>query len=126
LPAPQLIEYSSDVEAFGAPVVLMSYLEGSVQVCPADFADWIRELAQPLARLHQNAASDFPWQYRSWLDEKKHQVPAWTKVPHLWAQAIELWQQGQPEEKSVFLHRDYHPMNVLWQHGLSERNRRLD
>jgi aminoglycoside phosphotransferase (APT) family kinase protein len=41
-------------------------------------------------------------------------VPEWSAQPELWAQAIELVQGEWPPYVERFIHRDYHPMNVLW------------
>ena len=39
LRAPRLVAYSSEDVGFGAPVVLMSFLEGTVDLRPSDFID---------------------------------------------------------------------------------------
>ena len=36
--------------------------------------------------------------------------------PARWERAIEFWLKAEPESRAVFIHRDYHPTNVLW-HG---------
>src|SRR5262245_45847942 len=45
LRAPRLIAYASDEVGFGAPVVLMSFLEGEVDLRPVDFGGWLEDLA---------------------------------------------------------------------------------
>jgi aminoglycoside phosphotransferase (APT) family kinase protein len=115
LPAPRLIGHTSDDVCFGAPVVLMSYLSGNVQLQPVCIKDWLAQLAGSLAVIHQHQAPRLKWRYRSWLDRKYLGVPAWTKQPQLWTQAIALLQAGEPSAPTVFIHRDYHPTNVLWQ-----------
>ena len=52
------------------------------------------------------------------MDEAKLRVPDWTEQPQLWQHAIEFWRAGPPADKPVFLHRDFHPCNVLWKHEL--------
>ena len=44
-------------------------------------------------------------------------TPAWSRVPRLWARAIKLAQEPPPPAPPCFIHRDYHPNNVLWQNG---------
>ncbi|HYF61634.1 MAG TPA: aminoglycoside phosphotransferase family protein, partial [Herpetosiphonaceae bacterium] len=35
----------------------------------------------------------------------------------LWAAAFDLWRGPAPASPEVFIHRDYHPANVLWRRG---------
>lgn len=115
LRAPQLIAYDGSGDVFGAPAVLMSRLPGEVQLKPRDLAAWIAHLSQQLALLHQHRAPGFGWDYVSWLKLEDLQVPTWARSPRLWERAIEIAQQKPLDEERVFIHRDFHPVNVLWQ-----------
>ena len=117
LPAPRLVAYADDDVGFGAPVVLMSFLDGSVDLRPADFQVWLRTLAAQLAAIHRCPADGFPWRFRSWVNRAALVTPAWSAVPRLWERAIEFWLRTKPESRAVFIHRDYHPTNVLWHEG---------
>ena len=117
LPAPRLVAYADDDVGFGAPVVLMSFLDGSVDLRPADFQGWLRALAAQLAAIHRRPADGFPWRFRSWVNRAALVTPAWSAVPRLWERAIEFWLRTEPESRAVFIHRDYHPTNVLWREG---------
>jgi aminoglycoside/choline kinase family phosphotransferase len=35
----------------------------------------------------------------------------------LWRRAIERYRHGAPASDTVFIHRDFHPTNVLWRDG---------
>ena len=113
--APELVAFAERDAGFGAPVVLMSRLAGDVMLRPGDLRDWSAQLARTLAQIHRHAAPNFGWNYRSWVDAETLRVPVWTTRPRLWERAIEFWRAGEPEENAVFLHRDFHPANVLWQ-----------
>lgn len=115
--APNLVAYATDDVGFGAPVVLMTYLAGEINLQPANFQTWLETLASELARIHQHTAPDFPWQFRSWVQKEKLAPPAWTEKPALWKRAIEQLNGPEPESPAMFIHRDYHPTNVLWQNG---------
>jgi aminoglycoside phosphotransferase (APT) family kinase protein len=121
LPAPKLVAYSAHDVGFGAPVVLMSFIEGRIELCPSDFPQWLRGLAGQLAFIHQHSANAFPWRFRSWVQKSTLMPPKWTRVAHLWEQAIEvvlgLEPGPEPDNHAVFIHRDYHPTNVLWRQG---------
>ena len=114
---PRFIAYATPDAGFGAPGVLMTRLTGHVELQPADPSAWSAQLANVLAQIHAHPARDFGWNYFSWIDETTLQVPDWAEQPQLWQRAIEFWRAGPPRENSVFLHRDFHPCNVLWHQG---------
>lgn len=115
LRAPEVVAYASADVGFGAPVVLMTIIEGAVELHPPDFSVWVTGLAEELAAIHRHTAPDFGWRYRSWVNPVALTPPAWTTRPHLWERAIERLRRGPPAFRPVFIHRDYHPTNVLWQ-----------
>ena len=117
LPAPRLVAHADDDVGFGAPVVLMSFIAGTVELRPADFPGWLRALAAQLAAIHRCPADGFPWRFRSWVNRAALVTPAWSAVPRLWERAIEFWLRTEPESRAVFIHRDYHPTNILWREG---------
>jgi aminoglycoside phosphotransferase (APT) family kinase protein len=117
LRAPKLVAYSSNDVGFGAPVVLMSFIEGNIELRPSNFQQWLGGLAGQLALIHQHTADAFPWRYRSWVEKAALAPPKWTTIPRVWERAIELALGAEPDSHSVFIHRDYHPTNVLWHKG---------
>lgn len=117
LPVPRPIAVGDSSVGFGVPVLLMSYLQGQIELRPADFSGWLRKLAEQLAALHRHKAEGFSWHYRSWVDENNLVIPEWANNPELWQQAFDCWRAPTPEYSPVFIHRDYHPVNVLWQDG---------
>jgi len=117
LRGPRMVAYSSDEVGFGAPVVLMSFVEGQIELRPSSPTEWLKELARELAAIHRCPVNNFKWQFKSWVIPSMLVVPAWTTIPKTWERAIELFQKGRPEFRPVFLHRDYHPLNVLWNDG---------
>ena len=44
-------------------------------------------------------------------------MPSWTSSPHIWERAIEQFLEPPPDSPPVFLHRDYHPVTLLWERG---------
>lgn len=117
LAAPRLVACAADDVGFGAPAVLMSFIEGRIELAPADFQAWLRGLAGALALIHQHPAHGFPWRFRSWVKRATLAPPAWTTIPRAWERAIERVCGPEPAAPLVFIHRDYHPANVLWQGG---------
>ena len=117
LRAPRALAHAANATGFGAPVVLMSFMAGNVQLNPGDRGRWLRNLADELALIHSHTAAGFPWRYRSWTDRPALAVPAWSRQPQTWQAAIDVVRGAAPDFVPVFLHRDYHPTNVLWRDG---------
>jgi len=117
LPAPNLIALDPDGEQCGVPATLVARLEGSVVLEPDDRKQWLHGLAKTAARIHRVDAAGFRWKYRRYNVGISLVVPRWSKQQEAWARAIEIV-QGPPRSYSeCFVHRDYHPSNVLWQNG---------
>jgi aminoglycoside phosphotransferase (APT) family kinase protein len=117
LPEPELIALDARGEHCGVPATLVTRLEGNVVLEPTDRKQWLRGLAETAARIHRVDAAGFRWKYRRYNDGASLAVPRWSKQPKAWAKAIEIV-EGPPHSYSeCFVHRDYHPSNVLWQTG---------
>ena len=115
VPTPRLLAFDETGAACGVPAVLMTCLPGTVELNPPDLDGWLHELAVTLARLHRISPEGFGWTYFTYRDVNRVQVPAWSSVPELWARALELVQGMHPAFIPRFIHRDFHPANVLWQ-----------
>ena len=116
-PAPSLIAWSAIDVGFGCPCLLMTRVQGSVALTPSDPDAWTERLAFALAAIHSHPAEDLCWSYFPWFDPSTAVVPAWSPKPTTWQSAIEIARRPAPETPTVFIHRDFHPVNVLWQDG---------
>jgi aminoglycoside phosphotransferase (APT) family kinase protein len=118
LPAPRLL--AADTTGAGAvvPAVLMSRLPGRVDWWPADAGRWLRGLAAVLPRIH---AAPLPaaGMIRAYAPDVPGscQPPAWARHPQVWERAAGIVHGPPPGCQAVFIHRDYHPGNVLWRRG---------
>lgn len=117
LPAPSLIAFDEAGETSGLPSVLMTKVEGSVELLPDDFNKWTDGLAQILAAIHRITANDFPWVYESYTNRDVVKIPEWTKKPDTWQAAFGRLHAKTPAFRESFIHRDFHPTNVLWMDG---------
>ena len=100
LPAPRLVAYAANDVGFGAPVVLMTFIEGGIELRPVDFRGWLQSLAEQLAMIHQHEANAFPWRFRSWVNRAALAPPPWSRSPHVWERAIEFWLKAEPESRA--------------------------
>lgn len=117
LPAPDLIAYDGGENESRIPAILMTELPGKVDLLPANFDDWLYRQAEFLPGLHAIDPDNFPWRYAPYNDVTCLAVPEWSRQPHLWERAIEIANSPAPPSSIRFIHRDYHPTNVLWQDG---------
>ena len=104
-------------ETGSVPATLVEKIEGTVVLIPIDTQDWLRGLAESAAAIHRVEASGFRWKYRRYNDGVRLSVPLWSKQQDAWRRAIEIVQAPPHSYRECFIHRDYHPSNVLWQGG---------
>jgi aminoglycoside phosphotransferase (APT) family kinase protein len=117
---PRLIAVDETGDRCGHPAVVMSRLAGAVVLQPADLTHWLDGLAEALVRMHGASIpiEEHRWDYRAYTDESEMHVPAWSAAPEAWASGIAAARGPQPAFEPRFIHRDYHPANVLWDHGV--------
>lgn len=110
---PELVAHDLSGVRSGCPSLIISFLPGVPVVHNLD----LRQTAEPLALLHATTApTDFP-HYHPWFNVDRLAVPKWTKRPKTWAALIGALGEGEPSATQAFLHRDYHPGNLLWGNG---------
>jgi Ser/Thr protein kinase RdoA (MazF antagonist) len=94
----------------------MSHLPGAL-VLDRDDDALLGALAEVLIRIHRVDPGDDAWPraYQSWAWSGKRVVPDWTERPELWQRAFAVLEDEPPAYEPTFLHRDFHPGNVLWE-----------
>lgn len=114
LPAPRLIGVATQ---YAVPALLMTFLPGTIELRPRRRKAWLKGLAETLAQIHAVDVGTFAWWYSSWNPHTHPAIPQWLEDDALWSSVLEL-AAGQPaDHEQTFLHRDYHPANVLWQNA---------
>jgi aminoglycoside phosphotransferase (APT) family kinase protein len=116
VPAPRSIAVDATGEQAGVPAHLMSYLPGALALDRDDDAN-LEALAAPLTGIHAVHPGDGGWPrtYQSWAWPEKRIVPEWSEQPALWRRAFAVLEGEAPAYEPMFLHRDFHPGNVLWE-----------
>ena len=114
---PLLIAFDEGGEACGSPATLMTRLPGGVELRPDDLDAWLHGLAEALAPFHEIEAEEFPWSYYPYTDVQGLEVPGWSRARESWRKAVEVVKGPRPASRECFIHRDYHPANVLWSGG---------
>jgi aminoglycoside phosphotransferase (APT) family kinase protein len=113
VPAPQLLASDPDGHELGVPMTLMTALPGEPVWKPADRTGWLRAMAELVVQIH---AAPLSAQLADWspYPPQSRTPPAWSSHPEAWSTAYELWDGPIPASQRVFLHRDFHPGNLLW------------
>jgi aminoglycoside phosphotransferase (APT) family kinase protein len=117
LPAPVLLATDRDGSYCGVPATLVTMMPGSVVLRPDNWTEWLDGLARAAAQIHRVDAAGFRWSYRRYNEGDPLAVPGWSKHPEAWRRAIDVVHGAAPSFRSCFVHRDYHPSNVLWSNG---------
>jgi aminoglycoside phosphotransferase (APT) family kinase protein len=92
-------------------------MPGEVVLQPANRDEWLQGLARAATKIHRVDAAGFPWSYRRYNEGESLVVPGWSKHPEVWKRALGVVYGAAPSFRSCFVHRDYHPSNVLWSSG---------
>jgi aminoglycoside phosphotransferase (APT) family kinase protein len=111
IPAPRVIGVTTDA-ALGGPALLMTRVPGKIHLMPRDREQWLRQMAQMLARIHALALDAKP--FESWLDRKHLSPPPDASRAGVWREAIALVAEERAPSRACFLHRDYQHFNMLW------------
>ncbi|WP_213526006.1 phosphotransferase family protein [Paenibacillus sp. J31TS4] len=112
--APEILAYEESGQVGGMPLVLMTKLEGTVLLQPRSMERWLDGLAAALASIHAVDADGFPWTYRPYQRLEAFMTPDWSPYTAEWEAIIRIGRGPRPSVRECFLHRDYHPTNVLW------------
>jgi len=115
VPTPLLVAVDPDGGQAGEPAVLMTRLEGAIDWDPPDVNAFVRKLAEALPEIHAvtppRATPIGP--YKPYEPHVKVR-PSCSIDPAVWRRAIEIFEGPAPAAEHCFIHRDYHPGNVLF------------
>jgi aminoglycoside phosphotransferase (APT) family kinase protein len=115
IPSPRLLAIDTNGDECDDSALLMSYLDGHVELTPRNPEDWLHQIASMLVRIHDTEI-DAPVA-ESWLDRTRLTVPGWSGRPDLWREAFSLIEESPPVSTPCFIHHDYQQFNLLWRRG---------
>lgn len=104
-------------ETGDCPAIVMSMLDGFVDLTPSDPIQWLDGLAKTLSRIHNLTVDNYPWNYFSYNNPNLIETQSWSTMMKEWDKAIDIVKGPAPAYETCFIHRDYHPCNVLWKNG---------
>ena len=116
LPVPEVLAADVDGTSVGdgIPAVVMSLVPGRDVSVPD-----LRALATVAAGIHAVDAAAFGYRYFPWYRGAITDAPPGATDQRLWRRAIDIWHTQMPTYRPGFLHRDFHPGNVLWKRDLA-------
>jgi aminoglycoside phosphotransferase (APT) family kinase protein len=117
IPAPRFIAVDPDATHTDDPSLLMTALPGEPCLDPDGAERRSADLAAQLVAIHRLdiEAAHRPRPFKTWIDPQDFALPD-TRRP-LWAAARDAICSPRPEVTGIFLHRDFHPGNVLFHDG---------
>ncbi|WP_423832414.1 phosphotransferase family protein [Streptomyces manipurensis] len=116
VPAPALLAVDATAQHCDHPSLLMSLLPGTVRLDDRDAEHRADLLARQLADIHELPVSEGqrPRTYQAWTSPERVTPPTATRRPELWQRAVDVLRREPPAHRGRFLHRDFHPGNVLF------------
>ncbi|MYW69942.1 phosphotransferase [Streptomyces sp. SID8379] len=116
VPAARLHGVDASAENCDHPSLLMSLLPGSVRLDAPDIERRAELLARQLAVIHglRVPEGDRPRTYQAWTSPERVRLPESSRRMDVWQRAVEVIRRPPPAHRSCFLHRDFHPGNVLF------------
>lgn len=116
VPAATLAAVDATAQYCDHPSLLMSLLPGTVRLSDQGADGRAELLARQLVRIHQLSvtAQQRPRTYQAWASPERVTLPAATERPELWQRAVDVIRREPPAFQGCFLHRDFHPGNVLF------------
>ncbi|MEV4995245.1 phosphotransferase family protein [Streptomyces niveus] len=116
VPAARLVAVDATAEHCDHPSLLMTLLPGTVRLTDEGADRRAELLARQLLGIHRVRVSEEtrPRAYEAWTGPERVTVPPATGRPELWRRAVDVIRRDPPDCRPLFLHRDFHPGNVLF------------
>ena len=119
VPVPRLVAVDPDGTGAGFPTLLMAAAAGAPAGDVAAPSMWMDEMASTSAAILELPIPGWLRTFERYQAAETARAPAWASDPGLWKAAIDVVREPAPAAQVRFVHRDYHPWNVLWMDGIT-------
>jgi aminoglycoside phosphotransferase (APT) family kinase protein len=109
VPAPRLVAWSQD-----PPAILSTFVPGEPRTDLPD-PEAIRDVLELIHAVDPGPVT--AWTYRGYHEGVDLVRPIWWKDAATWERAVVQTGTARPTAALVFIHRDFHPGNILWADG---------
>jgi len=116
LPTPELVAVERG-ETIGVPAVLMTWVPGRVVWDPKGPMRWLSTLAGVLPVIHEADTAEAGLGLYFNYEQQSYGPPKWAAKPKVCERAVEVFHGPVLDSGRSFIHRDFHPGNVLWRRG---------
>nr|WP_228447671.1 aminoglycoside phosphotransferase family protein [Streptomyces paludis] len=114
VPAPDPIAVDATATHCEYPSLLMTHMPGRTVYDDEGLEARITLLARQLVAIHALRPAERPREYEAWASADTV-VPPEGADPVAWAAAAEVIREPPPPYEGRFLHRDFHPGNILFE-----------
>ncbi|MFD8599353.1 phosphotransferase family protein [Kitasatospora sp. NPDC059646] len=116
VPAARPVAVDATAEHCDHPSLLMTLLPGTIRLADHGAERRADLLARQLLDVHRLRVgeADRPRTYQAWTGPERVRVPEATGRPEVWRRAVDVIRREAPAHRPCFLHRDFHPGNVLF------------
>ncbi len=112
VPAAELVAVDPDGTYCADPSLLMTHLPGRIRLDTDGLAERIGALAKLLVEIHAIQPDERPRTYQAWTAPERVRLPE--DASKTWHLAVDVIRADPPPYEGRFLHRDFHPGNVLF------------
>lgn len=114
IPVPSVLALDEHGSSAGHPAMLLSWIDARPAGDAAEPRAWLDALAGTAASIAALTPPRWVRPFARYLDPADAEPPPWAADAGLWSDAIDAVRMPAPPSATTFLHRDYHPWNVLW------------
>ena len=118
IPTPELLAEDPQGQEADAPTVVMSWLEGRPRWEPRSRRQFLVEIADAMVAVAGvKVRPGLVVRPIGRYQQTGYDPPRWATRPSVWERAVEVFHGPIPAGDVGFVHRDFHPGNLLWSRG---------
>ncbi len=118
VPTPEPIASDENGSDADVPALVLSFLAGRAQWEPLSRQRLLDQLVDSMLQLGEvQVPAGHTMRHIARYGQQSYEPPSWSERPGVWDKAISIFLGPVPEADLQFIHRDFHPGNVLWRGG---------